>query len=324
MAETALDRFERILQILPLAARDEGVSYAELAERLATTREQLEKDLSELLEREYYHPAGSGTDIQLGIDTFGVRAWTTGGFRRPTRLAAGEAAALDLGLRLLAAEAEDDAPPEGARRLLEQVARSVPADALDHVAMDGDPDAGDAVRALLVDAAHRRRRCSIRYLKPGADAPEDRRVDPYAVVYAEGRWYVIGWSPERDAVRVFRVDRVLEASVCGEGFSAPGDFDVGDYLDGRRVFRADDEVEVTVRFSARVAPWVVERGESEQGADGSVVARYRVADPRWLVRQVLAYGPEAEVVGPEQVRTAVAMAVDGAPGRDAFGEARAR
>ncbi len=51
-----------------------------------------------------------------------------------------------------------------------------------------------------------------------SEAREDWHVDRYAVVYAEGRWYVIGWSPEREAVRVFRVDRVLEASVCGEGF----------------------------------------------------------------------------------------------------------
>ena len=37
-------------------------------------------------------------------------------------------------------------------------------------------------------------------------------------------------------------------------------------------------------------------------SDGSVTETYQVADPHWIVRHVLQYGPEAEVVEPEEVR----------------------
>jgi predicted DNA-binding transcriptional regulator YafY len=37
-------------------------------------------------------------------------------------------------------------------------------------------------------------------------------------------------------------------------------------------------------------------------ADGGVIVSYLVASPEWLVRHVLQYGPEAEVVGPPSYR----------------------
>src|SRR5690606_40411144 len=59
-----------------------------------------------------------------------------------------------------------------------------------------------------------------------------------------------------------------------------------------------DDVEVAVRYSPRIARWVEERAPCERREDGSVVVRHRVADPRWVVRHVLQYGAEAEVLEP--------------------------
>ncbi len=310
--DTALDRVERILHVLPLAARDDdGVAYDDLAARLGVSRRRLERDLAQVSEREFYHPAGEGDDIQVGLDAERVRVWTTGHLKRPPRLTPGEAAALDLGLRILAAEREDGQVPERLRSLLERVARVVPTELPDRIVADGDPDAADAIRALLVDAARRRRRVAIAYLKPDALAPEQRDVEPYAVVHARGKWYCLGNAPEKDDVRAFRVDRILQATLGDAAFDPPADFDPGAWLDGGRVYRADEEVEVTVRYSPRVAPWLLERGEGEAQADGGVLVRHTVADPRWVVRHVLGYGPEAEVVAPEEAREWVVRAVEG-------------
>ena len=43
--------------------------------------------------------------------------------------------------------------------------------------------------------------------------------------------------------------------------------------------------------------------------DPDEVVRFKVADPAWLAREVLRYGAEAEVVGPESLREAVRSAV---------------
>jgi predicted DNA-binding transcriptional regulator YafY len=42
--------------------------------------------------------------------------------------------------------------------------------------------------------------------------------------------------------------------------------------------------------------------------DGSVVLHHDVADPRWVVRHVLQYGGEAELVEPGELRERVARA----------------
>ena len=68
-------------------------------------------------------------------------------------------------------------------------------------------------------------------------------------------------------------------------------------------YSAIDDFEVAVRYSPRIARWIVERTATYQPvSDGSVVVRHRVADPRWIVRHVLQYGGEAVVEEPEQAR----------------------
>ena len=161
------------------------------------------------------------------------------------------------------------------------------------------------VRLLIERAVAARRPVRIRYLKPGDAAPADRAIQPYALVSAEGEWYVVAYSPEGRGMRLFRLDRVLEAEVLAGSFEVPADFDVGDYTRGGRPYRADQDVECTVRYSALVAPWVLEQGEAEPCADGSVRVCFRVADPRWLVRHVLQFAGEAVVEGPKEMRERV-------------------
>ena len=296
-AETGL---ARILHLVPLAARDGGVSYDELAATLEIDRDQLLRDLEAVTAREFYHPAGTATDIQVALDADRVRVWTTGPLQRPVRLDLREAAALHLGLRLLAVE-RDEPAPEAMQRVQERIAWAMPSDA-GEVVMAGEAGARDDLRATVVDAARRRRRVRLQYLKPDAPAAEARSVYPYVVAHAGGHTYVIGHDHDRGEIRVFRMDRVLEARVGDEWFDVPEDFDAADYIDGGHVYRADEEIEVTVRYSPRVARWITERGEGEVQEDGSVVVPHTVADPGWIVRHVLRYGPDAEVVAPVEVR----------------------
>ncbi|MFW5947753.1 MAG: helix-turn-helix transcriptional regulator [Gemmatimonadota bacterium] len=310
---TAEAQLARILHLIPLAARDGGATYEELAEAVDADPDTVVADLETVAGREFYHPAGSGDGIQLVLGADRVRAWTTGAFRRPVRLDLREAAALHLGLRLRAADRGDGAVPDRLRELEDRIAWAVPAE-LDGVLV-ADPGECDALRGALVDAARTRRRCEIDYLKPGAPGPELRTVDPYAVVYAAGRWYVIAGDEDRDAPRVFRVDRVLDVRRTDRRFTVPDDFDPADWLDldHGRVFRADGDLDVTVRYSPRVARWIIERGEGEPQDDGSVLVTHTVADPGWIVRHVLQYGPDAEVVAPVEVRGWVREAVQENP-----------
>ena len=316
---TAQNQLDRILHILPRAGRPGGATYQELAEALAVTRDQVVRDVEEVTAREYYHPAGSATDVRVGLSEDRVSVWTSGQFERPARLTLREAAALHLGMSLLGAERDDPellaALEDVENRLTWAGADKAAKETASTIMVTGDPGATDALRALVAEAAKERRRCRLEYLKPDAPEPEPRTVDPYLVAYSDGAWYLIGHCRDRGEPRVFRVDRIMEAERLDDPFEPPPDFDPADYLsdyvsDGR-IFRADDEIEVEVRYGARVARWLIERGEGEAAEDGSVVVRHAVADPGWVVRHVLQYGADAEVLGPPEVRAMVRNAAEG-------------
>lgn len=284
----------------------------------------MHRDLEAVTARSYYLPAGAADALQIQLTADRVRVWTTGDFTRPVKLLPREALALGLGLRSLASAGGADADPdrlEALRRRLERHLATAPTDRLQErfePAGDTAPTPPDDVPGTLFDCARSRTPCRIRYLKPGAPAPEARTVHTYVVARAEGRWYAVGRDPDAgdDRVRIFRLDRIVEADAAGGTFTVPDAFEPSDYVNRGRLYRADDDVEVVVRYSPRIARWIREKpwaGEvagSEEQEDGGLVVRHRVTDPRWIVGHVLQYGPDAEVLGPEEVRERVVEAVE--------------
>lgn len=314
MAEaTASAQLARILEILPHAARSDGVALAELAEALGAEERAIVKDLQEVCTRAFYQPSGGGDGIQVTIETDRVQVWTTGEFRRPVRLNVRETLALDLGLRMLATESPDPARGEllALASRLESALAAEGADALvPHVAVD--VPAGDAVvRAAVAEAARSRRRCEIAYLKRSSSEPERREIEPYVLLIADGRTYVVARCLRADDLRVFRLDRMVEARLAAESFEPPEDFDPGEWTDGGRVFRAEDASSVAIRYSPRIARWLREQGPVQEMDDGSVIVRYPLADPEWAVAHVLRHGADAEVLEPPEVRRMVAEAASG-------------
>ena len=318
-ATTAEAQLERILYILPAAARAEGVRIDELARALDVDAATVLRDIEAAAARAYYHPAGAVESFTILIEGDVVFVHAPHEFRRPVRLDEREALALGLGLRALAADAEPARRAEilalAERLEAELIAPDVqvrePAVAYgaleisesdvvypEHALAFDD----DGFRGVVADAVEQRRCCTIWYLKPGDLAPRHRRIAPYRLVYADGMWYVAAYDLEREALRFFRMDRVLNGSVDTEPAPPPPP-ELAAILALSSPYSASDDIEVAVRYSPRIARWIMERAAvCERDDDGSVVVRHRVADPRWIVRHVLQYGGEAVVEAPDQAR----------------------
>lgn len=71
------------------------------------------------------------------------------------------------------------------------------------------PSMGEEHLPALWEAIRQRSVISFEYLARGRDAVEVRTVDPWATVYREGAWYLVGLSRERDAGRAFRLSRIV-------------------------------------------------------------------------------------------------------------------
>ena len=180
--DTADAQLQRLLWLIPAAGRPEGVTPAEAAARLGTTEDQIQRDVEALTSREYYLPAGTAELITVEW-TDRLRIHTTGQFGRPPRLTRGELVCVLLGLRMM-----EGGPRELIHRLEAKLAmpgagvggdgRAGTPSATDELAFPDLEEAGrtDAVLAALRRAAADRRPCRFGYLKPGADAPEIRRL----------------------------------------------------------------------------------------------------------------------------------------------------
>jgi predicted DNA-binding transcriptional regulator YafY len=81
-----------------------------------------------------------------------------------------------------------------------------------------------ALLLTLGAAAHDCRQVRIAYRAWNGQATE-RSVDPYGVVFQNGRWYLAGWDHLRRAPRTFRLDRVQAIQVTDAAFDRPRDFD---------------------------------------------------------------------------------------------------
>jgi proteasome accessory factor C len=322
---TAGAQLERILYILAAAARKGGAEVEELARALCVDAATILHDLEEATARAYHHPGGYTESFSITVQGGQVRVHAPREFRRPVRLNAAEALSLGLGLRALAAEAEPDrraeildlacrleaglvapdaAPPatrDGVRVLYSAAPRVAQSD----VEYDAAPFAlvfdDDGFRSVVADTIDRKRTCTMWYLKAGSLQPEQRRVAPYRLIYAEGMWYVAAHDMDRADLRFFRMDRVLDATMDQQP-APPEPHGLDAMLRRGAPFIATDDVEVDVRYSPRIARWICERTPCAARDDGSVVVRHRVADSRWLVRHVLQYGGDAVVVNPPEAR----------------------
>jgi predicted DNA-binding transcriptional regulator YafY len=156
-------------------------------------------------------------------------------------------------------------------------------------------------------AARERRRVTMVYHSRSRRESLERDIDPYALAHRWGRWYVIGYCHLRETMRTFRVDRIRELTLLSEAFDAPDAFDVQEYLTQEAWF--EPQVQVRMRFTPEGALTAQDEraywDTIEEQPDGSLVVTFCASELEWAARVALWYGPEVEVLEPEELRRQV-------------------
>src|SRR5688500_7360054 len=164
-------------------------------------------------------------------------------------------------------------------------------------------------------AIFRRKTIVFDYYTIGRDAEEKRKVDPYQLLYQRGQFYLIGYSHERQDIRVFRLSRirgkVSYSSKAEHDFSRPEDFDHRWYATRTDWQLGEPKGTARLWLSSRV-DWLIERHYGHAGsltpaathddapADGSVFET-EYADPRAIVAWMLELGDRARLLGPPEL-----------------------
>lgn len=200
----------------------------------------------------------------------------------------------------------------------------------------------------LADAVWTDRRVVLRY--DSWKGVVERELEPLGLVVKAGDWYLVARPPpsgpargrDRDPTpRTYRVGSIQALTVQAGGFTRPRGFDLAAFwAESTRRFEADlyrgtAEVRLTVRgrrllrlVSAAVGD-AVDRAPPA-GADGWSHAAIPIESIGHATGQLLALGPDVEVIGPPELRdrmrdTAAAVAASyAAPARARAVSARSR
>lgn len=154
----------------------------------------------------------------------------------------------------------------------------------------------------LQQAIESSRIVSFLYLKPGEDAPRERRIQPLALVEYEGRWHVYGIDVKAQAERTFLLTRIVgDVEMTREAFDASLREGAGERalagLDAvaasnHALLEVNPGTEAALRLSRRSNP-------ADQGIHVPFVDIHVFAD------ELASYGPEVRVVGPPALREQV-------------------
>ena len=302
----ATDRLQRLLALVPYIVSRKVVGLADTAAAFGLTERELVDDLNllwcvELRSPDPYCP------IDLSYEGGEIVVSEAESIDRPLRLGVDEASALLVALRMLAEVPDLEDRSALSRTIVKLEAAAGAAGAASaQVAVQVDEAGAGRVLAQVRDALDRGRRLHMSYYVPGRDEATERDVDPMRLLVVEGRTYLEGWCLRAEAVRLFRLDRVLALTVLDLPASVPAQARPRDVDQG--LFRpSDDDVRVELELSV-AGRWVAEYYPCEQVeelGDGRLRVGLRTPDTRWVRRLALRLGEDGRVISPPDLAAQV-------------------
>jgi len=310
---TSAERLRRLLALVPYVVSRKAVGLTETAAAFGMSERELIDDLNlvwcvELRAPEPYCP------IDLSYEGGEITVSQAESIARPLRLAADEASALLVALRMLA-----EVPADGSAvaRLIAKIeaaaGASAAASAQVSIQMVDGPNAR-GVAAKISEALAAGKRVHLRHYNTQKDVVTERDVDPMRLLVVEGRSYLEGWCRRAEGVRLFRLDRVLDLTILDTPASVPEAAEPKDVDAG--LFRPSEADEIVELELAPAARWVAEYYPCEsvtELGEGRLRVVLRTPDTTWVRRLALRLGEDARVTSPaalaESVRAAAAAAL---------------
>ena len=138
-------------------------------------------------------------------------------------------------------------------------------------------------------------------------------LKPYAVKEFAKRWYIVGYCLEREALRVYGLDRVHSLDILEERFEMEKGFDVDElFATSFGIYLPEEAAKtITFRTSATEAKYLrdlpIHSSQEEVSSDGRTVTfSIFVCPNRNLIMEFCKYGDRLEVLSPESIRNQVA------------------
>ncbi len=315
-AEAAPIRPERLPRMLALLSYlmdpDNGgrVPLSNIGRDLGLSREETEADLSLL---NLVNHGGGTYLLSAEIDGDEVVVDREPGgeaMAGPARLSPLMARAL-----LLALDVVGHALPSETRADLDSVRAGVEA-SLGGIALPGPVEMGDLVPAdsdivgTLNRALRDRRIVRLEYYTPSREALSGRLVEPGLLYHSGDAWYLEAYCLQADGQRTFRLDLMRSAVATDDTFVTRPEMDLSAHHAGPLDVTRPRASLAWVRFPRHRQHLLEEQGFDVVVEDDSATARIPYFDERWLIREVMRHGGEAELLEPESLRERTAVTAE--------------
>jgi len=309
---TSAERLRRLLALVPYVAARRVVGLAETAETFGMSERELIDDLNlawcvELRAPEPYCP------IDLSYEDGEISISQAESIARPLRLAADEASALLIALRMLAQTGGGDAVARLIAKI-ESAAGAAGTASTQVTIQQADSPRARSVTTAMTAALNGGNRVHLRYYVPSRDEATERDVDPMRLLVVEGYTYLEGWCRRAEGVRLFRLDRVLSAVVLDLPAEVPDEAEPVDVDAG--LFRPSDNDVLAELELAPPARWIAEYWPCESVTElpeGRLRIALRTPDTAWVRRLALRLGEDVRVTSPaslaDEVRATASAAL---------------
>lgn len=281
---------DRLIGILAVLLREGQVTAGDLAARFEVSTRTIQRDVERLcragIPLRTTRGVGGGISIMEGYDL------------DRTVLTNADRGAILAGLRSL-----DSVSGTGYyRQLMEKLPPAEETAGDDCVVIDLASWYGPALGPrleLLKEACRHRRLVTFTYCAPAGDSR--RTVEPCRLVFRWSSWYLWGWCRDREDFRLFKLNRMLDVEETGESFPSrpvPSPITPAD-----RVY--PERLQGVVRFAPGARWRLVEeygRDSFTREPDGSLLFRRGFPGREELLRWVMSFGEQAELLEPEDLR----------------------
>jgi len=289
LSESALDRTARALDLIPYLLEHQGISIPELAQVFGVSEKQINDDLILI------HMCGlpGYTPLEL-IEMYYEDGYVTvsdpQSLKRPRRMNRSEMTSLLVSLDLLKSLRTDGIAKEiedVKTKLLNSLSFENP------YVVIADAKSPEIVE-MLERAITRASALRIVYLSGTKDESSDREILPLEIYQANNHTYLNAWCQRSGADRTFRVDRIQSAEII-EGKVINFKSSITSLEDG------DPATKLLV--SKRARQFIEEnRGVISSLEDGtSFRVKLQSIDEEWLIRTIVGFGGEIEVLSPSDL-----------------------
>jgi len=156
-----------------------------------------------------------------------------------------------------------------------------------------------------------RKKLHVHHYNRSRDETTERDISPQQLVHYRDNWYVDAWCHKREKLLSFSVDAITRCDILEETAKEMDQKEVQKQMQtGYGIFSGQDVKWAKLKFSAERARWVQnEEWHPEQkgtiNSDQSYTLELPYSDERELIADILGFGPEVVVMGPDSLKDKV-------------------